>query len=131
MVDCVLIQHGVAWEIWRNTRRNDLPPMAPELFGMVAEVPAGLVNVNDIWDGQNFNSPPVPPAEPRLVRKALIVDRLHAAGKLEAALSVLNSADAYTQQRWLTRDSVYFNDPTLVAALTAIGADVAAIMAVE
>jgi len=71
----------------------------------------------------------LPEPEPRLVRKSLIIDRLQAAGKLDAAYNVLQAAPLYDRQRWETRDSVYFNDPTMLAALNAIGADVDAIMA--
>ncbi|MGO3934774.1 hypothetical protein [Rhodopseudomonas pseudopalustris] len=67
--------------------------------------------------------------EPRLVPKRYIIDRLHTAGKLDAAMAALAAADTYTQQRWITRDSVYFNDPTCLAVLAAIGADPAVIMA--
>lgn len=74
---------------------------------------------------------PLPEPEPRLVRKALIIDRLHELGKLEAAFAVLQSAPLYDRQRWESRDSIYFNDPTLLAELSAIGADADAVMAPE
>jgi len=69
--------------------------------------------------------------EPRLVRKSLIIDRLQALGKLDAAYAALHAAPLYDRQRWETRDSVYFNDPTMLAALSAIGADAAVVMAAE
>ncbi len=69
--------------------------------------------------------------EPRLVRKSLIIDRLQDAGKLEAAYAALQAAPLYDRQRWEVRDSVYYNDPTMLAALNAIGADPAVIMAAE
>lgn len=75
--------------------------------------------------------PPPPPQEPRLVRKSVIIDRLHAAGQLDAAYAVLQSASLYDRQRWESRDAIYFNDPTLLAALTAVGADPEAILAPE
>jgi hypothetical protein len=72
----------------------------------------------------------VPPApEPRLVPKRTIIDRLNTAGKLVAAMQALAAADLYTQQRWISRDSIYFNDPTCLAVMQAIGADPAVIMA--
>lgn len=74
---------------------------------------------------------PPPEPEPRLVRKAIIIDRLYAAGKLEAADEILKSMSLYDRQRWEVRDAVYFNDPTLVAALNAIGADPDVILAPE
>ncbi|CAM5401069.1 hypothetical protein AFEL58S_02035 [Afipia felis] len=69
--------------------------------------------------------------EPRLVRKSIIIDRLNDAGKLEAAYAVLQSAPLYDRQRWESRDAIYFNDPTLLAALTAVGADPSVILAPE
>lgn len=78
-----------------------------------------------------FERAPAPQPEPRLVRKAVIIDRLHAIDKLEAAHAVLQLASLYDRQRWEVRDAIYFNDPTLIAVLTAIGADPDAIMAPE
>lgn len=74
---------------------------------------------------------PEPEAPRVLVRKAIIVDRLHAAGKLEAAFAALNAAKLYTRQRWETRSAIYSDDPTALALLHAIGADPAVIMAAE
>lgn len=74
---------------------------------------------------------PPPETEPRLVRKSVIIDRLYAAGKLDAAHNALQAAPLYDRQRWETRDSVYYNDPTMLAALSAIGADAAVVMAAE
>lgn len=68
----------------------------------------------------------------RLVPKSLVIKRLHEAGKLVAALQVLDlPANIYARERWRTPDwpNVYFDDPDLVAVLTAIGADVEAITA--
>lgn len=86
------------------------------------------------WDGFKvvvYDPPQPPEPEPRLVRKAIIINRLYAAGKLEAADEILKSMSLYDRQRWEVRDAVYFNDPTLLAALNAIGADPGVIMASE
>lgn len=64
-----------------------------------------------------------------LVPKRLIVDRLQAAGKLEAARAAIDTADLYTRERWNTRDSIYADDETAIALLAAIGADPAEILA--
>lgn len=69
--------------------------------------------------------------EPRLVRKTVIIDRLQEAGLLEAAYAALQSASLYDRQQWEVRDAVYYNDPMLLAALNAIGADPADILAPE
>lgn len=66
-----------------------------------------------------------------LVPSRLIVDRLQAAGKLEAAQAALDAADIYTRQRWNTRTAIYADDPTAVALLKAIGADPVEILAPE
>lgn len=88
----------------------------------------------EVWlsaGGEPDPANPLPEPEPRLVRKALIIDRLNTAGKLAAAYDILQSASLYDRQRWESRDAIYYNDPTLVAALTAAGADPAAILAPE
>ena len=66
-----------------------------------------------------------------LIPKYVIVDRLQAAGKLEAARAALDAADLYTRERWNNRDAIYSDDPTAIALLQAIGANVADILASE
>jgi len=73
----------------------------------------------------------LPQPEPRLVRKSVIIDRLHDAGKLDAAYAVLQAAPLYDRQRWESRDAIYYNDPTMLAVLNAVGADPADILAPE
>jgi hypothetical protein len=79
----------------------------------------------------NAPDPYVPPPAPRrLVPKSIIVARLNAAGKLAAAKAALD-ADLYARERWYAADrpAIYVDDREAVALLTAIGADVAEIMA--
>ena len=66
----------------------------------------------------------------RLVRKSVIVQRLHEAGKLQAAQSALNS-DIYARERWYAPDqpAVRANNPEVLALLAAIGADADQILA--
>ncbi len=71
------------------------------------------------------------PAERRLVSKATIVDRLQAAGKLDAARAALDAQDLYTRERWNSRSAIYADDVTAIALLQAIGADPAVILAPE
>lgn len=66
-----------------------------------------------------------------LVPKRLIIDRLQAVGKLEAARATLDAADLYTRERWNTRDAIYADDAAAIALLAAIGADPTAILAAE
>ncbi len=63
------------------------------------------------------------------MRRSIIVDRLHAAGKLIAAREMLDAADLYTRERWNAREAIYADDPTAIALLQAIGADPEAILA--
>jgi hypothetical protein len=58
-----------------------------------------------------------------------IVDRLEAAGKLEAARSALDAASLYTRERWNNRQVVNADDPDANALLQAIGADPVVILA--
>lgn len=64
-----------------------------------------------------------------LVPKRVIVDRLQAAGKLEAARAALDSADLYTRERWNTRDAIYADDEVALALLEIIGAPAGEILA--
>jgi hypothetical protein len=66
-----------------------------------------------------------------LVPKRTIVDRLQAAGKLEAARAALDAADLYTRERWNTREAIFADDETALALLSAIGADPDSILAPE
>jgi len=63
-----------------------------------------------------------------LVPKRLIVERLQAAGLLEAARAALDAADLYTRERWNTREAIYADDAQAHALLIAAGADPAAIL---
>jgi hypothetical protein len=71
-----------------------------------------------------------PAVERRMVRKSVIVERLHAAGKLAAAKAALD-ADLYARERWYAPDrpSIYADDAEALALLTSIGADPAVILA--
>jgi hypothetical protein len=59
----------------------------------------------------------------------IIVDRLEAAGKLEAARAALDAAPLYTRERWNNRQLVNADDPDANALLQVIGADPAVILA--
>src|SRR6266849_6437830 len=63
-----------------------------------------------------------------LIAKSVIIDRLQAAGKLNAARKALDAADLYTRERWNSRSMIYADDPTAVALIKAIGADPAVIL---
>jgi hypothetical protein len=68
---------------------------------------------------------PVPPVKE--ISRLLIVDRLIAAGKLDAANDAL-SADAAKLARWSAATSIRIDDPDVIALLTAIGAAPSAIL---
>jgi hypothetical protein len=86
-------------------------------------------NIGDSFDGTTFEPPPsAAPALRRVVRKSVIVERLQAAGLLEAARAALDAADLYTRERWNARDAIYADDPTAMALLQTIGADPEAIL---
>jgi hypothetical protein len=60
MTDCILIQHGVAQEIWRNTTLESLKGKFPDgLIAMMVEAPADTVTEGDVWDGSSFSTPVV------------------------------------------------------------------------
>lgn len=91
-------------------------------IGLVGGVPRQLYEVED-----------APPARPR-VAKTTVHDRLHAAGKLEAAKAMLE-AHAIFFVRWFSPDPrhtyVYSDDPDAIALLNAIDADPDIILAPE
>lgn len=58
MLHSVLIQHGRAHQIWRDTRKADLPPMHADLLAEVTETEQD-VSPGDEWDGKAF-APRIP-----------------------------------------------------------------------
>jgi len=62
-----------------------------------------------------------PPAPRRLVEKGVIVERLIAARKLEAALAALATLPIEDQQRWANKVAVYADDPRARGLIAAIG----------
>ncbi|CDX49242.1 hypothetical protein MPL1032_10277 [Mesorhizobium plurifarium] len=81
---------------------------------------------DDLWNILRERFPaglPVEKRPPPLVPKRVIVDRLQAAGLLEAAKVAIDAADLYTQERWNTRMDIFANDPTALALLASIGGD--------
>lgn len=64
-----------------------------------------------------------------LVPKRTIVDRLAAAGKLDAARAALDASDIHTRERWNTREAIYADDAATLALLNAIGAEPSDILA--
>ena len=72
-----------------------------------------------------FLAPPVR----RLVPKGLIVERLIAAGKIEAARTALATLSVADQERWNAKPAVYADDARALALLRAIDADSDVILA--
>ena len=70
-----------------------------------------------------------PPAPRRLIEKGVIVERLIAAGKIEAARAALAQISVADQERWNAKPAVYADDARALALLRAIGADPAVILA--
>jgi hypothetical protein len=70
----------------------------------------------------------------RTVKKSTLIRRAHDAGILPAIMVILDQpANVYAKARWWSPDwpEVYYDDPDMVAMLTAVGADVSAITAPE
>ncbi len=65
----------------------------------------------------------------RLVPKTVIVDRLEAVGKLQAARTALDAADLYMRERWNSRSAIYADDAAAIALLQSVGAEAADILA--
>ena len=63
-MDCILIQHGKAHEIWRRTAKATLTTRyAPDILSAIVETAEDVVQPGDLWDGATFSAPPVPPPE--------------------------------------------------------------------
>lgn len=77
-------------------------------------------------DGEVWQIRETMPVPRRMVRKSTIIARL-TDQQLEDAMSILSLRQA---ERWRAPDqpAVYFDDPDMVAVLTAIGADVGVVM---
>jgi len=65
----------------------------------------------------------------RSVPKIVVVERLHAAGKLAAARTAIDAASLLMREKWNAAQSIKQDDPDALALLTAIGADPAVILA--
>lgn len=95
-----------------------------------------LLNMTDAERGElGIVVLPEPEPEPvrRLIAKSVVQERMHAAGKLSAALAALQSQPIFFA-RWFAPDwpNVYFDDEGLLTVLAAIGcteAEIAAITA--
>lgn len=60
-MDCVLIQHGKAHQIWRATRKADLRTQySAEILSSIVETVDGVVQAGDLWDGTAFSPSPTP-----------------------------------------------------------------------
>jgi hypothetical protein len=64
----------------------------------------------------------------RELEKHVIIERLYAANKFDAVLSILKS-DPYLYELWQAYGHVNIDDKNIISILTAAGADVASILA--
>lgn len=101
-------------------------------------VPEGMVADGVTWASDETGAPiqtftNLRDREPPviLVPKRVMIDRLQALGKLDAAYSALQAQDLYTRERWNTRSEILASDPTARGLLTAIGVDPDVILAPE
>jgi len=138
MTDCILIQDGKAHAVHAGTTRLALcftpdgsAKWHADTMAAFVEVESGSVVVGQVWNGTSFDPLPlpVPPTPRRRVPKSVIVARLHAAGKLEAARAALDAQPLIVRERWNAAAAIYADDETALALFAAIGADAAAIMA--
>jgi hypothetical protein len=78
--------------------------------------------------GGKWQAAPPPPVLPWRTSKARIIDRLHAAGKLIAALDAVE-ADRVLKARWDAASAIMSDDADFRAFMAAIGVDADAMLA--
>lgn len=65
MTDTILIQNGVAHEVFTDRTIKDMTSRRhPDLVAQMVEVDGG-VTIGDVWDGRAFTKPVQPPDPPR------------------------------------------------------------------
>lgn len=97
-VDSILIQHGIAHQIWPGTPKRALPEMTPEIMQAVVEAPAGSVAPGQPWDEKRgrFVPPPPPTAEDLLAHLASLRFAAEAAGTSWDGMPVRTDRPAVT-----------------------------------
>lgn len=103
-------------------------PAAPPAGAI--EVPSPPDHATQAWSGTDWNVAPASVLR-YLVPKLLIVERLHAAGKLTDAVAALAASSLVVQQRWAAATAIYNDDVDAHALVSAIGANTATILAPE
>lgn len=119
--------YGVGEAVGARAIEDDWPLAEGETFTVAAEAyRPGMVLADD---GVSLAEPP-PVVERRLVPKSVVVARLIAANKIDAAFQALMSnPGAFARWHAPDRPAVYADDPDAIALLQAIGADPAVVMA--
>lgn len=56
MTDCVLIENGLAHQVWRGKTKAELPPLHADVLKNIVEVDY-LVAEGDVHDGAQFTKP--------------------------------------------------------------------------
>jgi hypothetical protein len=117
---------------WSEVERNAIgiytvaPASPPPQGKMLKSIEVGLVN------GKPAEIATYADAPKRTLAKSVIIKRLNDAGKLAAAIALLDQPEnLYARERWRSADWSVVNadDPDLIAVLQAIGANVGAITA--
>lgn len=117
VVNTIVVADGSTWS----------PPVG---LALMASEAGGIGDVHDPITGGFAPTEPTAPVLSRWkVDKRVIVDRLHAAGKLEAADAAIAASPLLVRKRWETSVYVWSDAPEALALLAAIGADPAAILA--
>lgn len=97
-------------------------------------MPTTIKSEAELWDVLRDQAPDRLPAEQmptRYVRKLLILDRLVAAGRFEAAMAALGGPGQLAYERWQAAADIAADDPQVRGLLAAIGTDADEILAAE
>lgn len=128
--DIALVVDGVVTMAWLDATIEAVLPTLPEGDHDLVEFELGAVRCGMLCDGEALSEPPAPPAPPRRISKALVVERLIAADKAAAFMAELAANPAFNLA-WITPSplGVPVDDADLLAVLDTIDAEAAEILA--
>lgn len=97
--------------------------------GTVLRLWTSPADIGSTWDGRVYSAPPPPSPSEYRIPKLTMIDRLVAAKLLPVANSALGPLGSVQRERWIASDTVDPTNADVIALLTAIGGDLASLLA--